>query len=132
MTIAYALTSVFADGEAEYSWKRAGDRYEISGTAEASGFFTLFLEGRITQESSGTVTPDGLRPDRFVERRGDLPEEGLSFDWGARTVEFRRGPNTRTGALTDTTVALTTAAQDGKGTLSQAIAANDSCTALKS
>lgn len=104
LTISYALTSSLVEGQAEYTWTRDGDRYEISGTAEASGFFTLFLEGRITQESSGTVTPSGLRPDRFTERRGDTPEEGLAFDWDARTVEFRRGFARRTGVLADATV----------------------------
>ena len=104
LTISYALTSALVEGQAEYTWTRDGDRYEISGSAEASGFFTLFLEGRITQEASGTVTPEGLRPDRFAERRGDTPEEGLAFDWKARTVEFRRSDSNRTGVLTDTTV----------------------------
>ena len=56
LTIAYSLTSAFADGQAEYSWKRDGDRYEISGSLQAVGFFTVFLEGRIDQESSGRVT----------------------------------------------------------------------------
>lgn len=104
LTINYALTSSLVEGQAEYTWTRDGDRYEISGTAEASGFFTLFLEGRITQESSGTVTPEGLRPDRFTERRGDTPEEGLAFDWDARTIEFRRGFAKRKGVLADSTV----------------------------
>ena len=104
VSIAYALTSVFADGEAEYTWKRDGDRYEITGTAQATGFFTLFLEGRIDQSSSGRVTPQGLRPERFTERRGSTAEEGLAFDWDARTVEFRRGDERRTGPLNDSTV----------------------------
>ena len=104
VTIAYALTSAFADGEAEYTWKREDDRYEITGTAQATGFFTLFLEGQIYQTASGRVTPEGLRPERFTERRGDTAEEGLAFDWPARQVEFRRGDSSRTAALTDTTV----------------------------
>lgn len=104
ITISYALSSIFADGEAEYTWKRDGDRYEIAGTAQAIGFFTLFLEGRIEQSASGRVTPEGLRPERFTERRGSTPEEGLTFDWDERQVQFRRGDNVRTGPLTDSTV----------------------------
>ncbi len=104
VSIAYTLSSAFADGEAEYTWKREGDRYEITGTAQAVGFFTLFLEGRIEQSTTGRVTDSGLRPERFVERRGATPEEGLAFDWEARRVEFRRGDLTRTGELTDETV----------------------------
>jgi len=104
VTIAYALSTVLAEGEAEYTWKRDGERYEITGTAQAVGFFTLFVEGRIEQATNGRVTPEGLKPERFSERRGDTPEEGLSFDWQAGQVEFRRGDNRRTGALTDSTV----------------------------
>lgn len=104
VTIAYALTSVFADGEAEYTWKREGDRYEISGSIQATGFFTVFLEGRIDQEATGRVTPEGLRPERFSERRPGTAQEGLAFDWDAGTVEFQRGDERRAGPLTDATV----------------------------
>jgi hypothetical protein len=104
LSINYALTSAFADGQAEYTWKREGDRYEITGSAQATGFFAVFLEGRIDQEASGRVTPEGLRPERFTERRGDTPVEGLSFDWDTRTVEFRKGDERRTGQLAEDTV----------------------------
>jgi len=104
VTIAYSLTSAFADGQAEYTWKREGEHYEITGSAQAVGFFTLFLEGRIDQSASGRVTREGLRPDLFTERRGETPEEGLKFDWDARQVEFRRGDSVRSSPLTDSTV----------------------------
>jgi hypothetical protein len=104
VTINYALSSAFADGQAEYTWKRDGDRYEITGSAQATGFFTVFLEGRIDQLASGRVTAEGLRPDKFTERRGSTPEEGLVFDWESRTVQFRHGEQSRSGPLTDSTV----------------------------
>lgn len=104
VTIAYSLTSAFADGDAEYTWTRDGERYEITGTARATGFFTIFLEGHIYQAARGRVTAEGLRPESFTERRGATPEEGLAFDWDARQVEFRRGDSTRSTPLTDSTV----------------------------
>jgi hypothetical protein len=104
LSIRYELTSPFADGIAEYSWSRKADRYVISGEAEAVGFFTLFLEGRILQESTGTVTAEGLRPERFTERKPHGPEEGLVFDWAARRMEFRRNDEVKPGELTDNTV----------------------------
>jgi hypothetical protein len=104
ISIRYSLSSAFADGESDYTWKRDGDRYRISGSAQATGFFTVFLEGRIEQSASGRITPEGLQPERFSERRGDTPEEGLAFDWAARTVEFRRGDSVRSAPLTDSTV----------------------------
>jgi hypothetical protein len=104
LTIDYALTSVFADGQATYTWERDGDRYEITGTASAAGFFSLFLEGKIDQVASGRVTPEGLRPDRFTERLGSGPEEGLTFDWDAHQVEFRYSDKRRTAPLTESSV----------------------------
>lgn len=104
VSITYQLTSSFADGRAVYHWSRDGDHYTITGEAEAVGFFTLFLEGRILQESRGTVTPEGLRPERFVERKPNTAAEGLEFDWPARKVTFDRGNNRKTEELTDNTV----------------------------
>ena len=102
--IEYRLTSAFADGRATYRWEREGDEYRIRGEAEAEGFFTLFLEGSIVQESRGTVGTAGLRPERFSEQRPNASEEGLTFDWDGRTVTFNRGTDTRTTLLADNTV----------------------------
>jgi hypothetical protein len=102
--ITYALVSSFADGRAVYEWERDGDRYVISGEAEAVGFFTLFLEGRIRQESRGKVTAGGLRPDRFTENRPNTAEEGLEFDWNERKVTFERSGEKSTTDLKDNTV----------------------------
>ena len=102
--ITYELTSAFADGRAVYEWERDGDRYVISGEAEAVGFFTLLLEGRILQESRGVVTAEGLRPDRFVERRPNVPEEGLAFDWNDRKVTFDRKGEKNVSELKHNTV----------------------------
>ncbi len=104
LTIDYSLTSAFADGQATYTWERDGDRYEISGTASAAGFFSVILEGKVDQLTRGHVTPGGLRPDRFTERLGSGPEEGLEFDWDARQVEFRYSDKRRTGPLTESSV----------------------------
>jgi hypothetical protein len=104
VSITYQLTSAFAEGRAVYKWERDGDNYRITGEAEAVGFFTLFLEGRILQESRGTVSGEGLRPDRFVERKPGTAPEGLEFDWPGRKVTFDRNANRKTEELTDNTV----------------------------
>jgi hypothetical protein len=104
VSIDYRLTSAFADGRATYEWDREGDAYRIRGEAEAEGFFTLFLEGRILQESRGTVTAAGLRPERFTERRPNAGAEGLTFDWDAGKVTFERGEERRAGELAGNTV----------------------------
>jgi hypothetical protein len=104
VSISYQITSAFADGRAVYSWEREGDNYRISADAEAEGFFTLFLEGQIHQESRGTVSELGLRPDSFVETRPNNVREGVEFDWRARQVKLFRGDNSKTSELRDNTV----------------------------
>jgi hypothetical protein len=104
LSITYQLTSAMADGRAVYNWSREGDNYTITGEAEAVGFFTLFLEGRVLQESRGTVTPEGLRPQSFVERKPATANEGLAFDWPGRKVTFDRHNEKKTEPLVDNTV----------------------------
>ncbi|HEX5128387.1 MAG TPA: DUF3108 domain-containing protein, partial [Usitatibacter sp.] len=104
VAIEYQLTSAFAEGRATYRWEREGDNYRIRSEAHAEGFFTLFLEGQIVQESIGTVGPTGLRPERFSEQRPNAVEEGLTFDWATRTVTFERKGESRTGPLVENTV----------------------------
>jgi uncharacterized protein DUF3108 len=104
ISISYRITSAFADGRAVYSWEREGDNYRITGEAEAEGFFTLFLEGQIRQESRGTVTEAGLRPDSFEEVRPNSAREGLEFDWPTRQVTFSRDGKSNTSPLADNTV----------------------------
>jgi hypothetical protein len=102
--IDYQLGSALADGRATYRWSRDGDRYRIDSEAEAEGFFALFLEGRIVQETRGSVGPAGLRPESFSERKPGGPPEGLEFDWDARKVTFDRKGEKSVSALTDDTV----------------------------
>lgn len=104
VSISYQLTSALADGHAVYTWEREGDHYRISGDAEAEGFFTLFLEGQIHQESRGTVSEQGLRPESFVETRPNNVREGLEFDWRARQVKLFRGEDSKMSALAENTV----------------------------
>jgi len=104
LSIEYHLTSVVADGRATYRWEREGDSYRIRGEAEAEGFLTLFLEGRVSQESRGKVGPAGLKPERFTEQRPNAWQEGLRFDWEGRTVTFERNNEARTTPLEDNTV----------------------------
>ena len=104
LEIDYSLKSSIADAQAVYRWSREGDSYRITGEGSAEGFFALFLEGRMQQESRGTVTSKGLRPERFVEKKPNAADEGLEFDWPARKVTFERGDNRNTTELTDNTV----------------------------
>jgi hypothetical protein len=103
--IDYALTSAVLEAHANYRWQREGDRYRITGEGSADGFFSLFLGGRMEQESEGMVTHDGLKPVRFIEKKPDTQDEGLEFDWGAHQVTYEWGESHRkTARLADNSV----------------------------
>ena len=104
LSVTYALTSAFADGRASYEWTREGDRYRITSEAQAVGFFQLFLEGRIWQESEGEVTPGGLRPASFKEHRLNSEDEGLNFDWTYNYVVLDHGGERFTAPITANSV----------------------------
>jgi hypothetical protein len=104
LSIDYRLTSALADGGATYNWRREGDSYRVSAEAFAEGIFTVLLEGRVIQESRGTVTAKGLRPKEFSERKPGGPLEGLEFDWDGKQVTFDRNGEKKTAPLTENTV----------------------------
>ena len=104
LAIEYELSSGLLHAHAVYRWSRDGDSYRITGDGAADGIFQLFLRGAIRQESTGTITSVGLRPERFTETKPDTPREGLEFDWPKHEVVFQRGDNRKSQALTDGTV----------------------------
>jgi hypothetical protein len=104
LSVAYELHSGLLGAEATYNWDREGDGYRITGEGEAVGLFQLFVDGPIRQESVGTITSAGLRPERFVETRPGSDVEGLEFDWPRHTVTLERGANRKTAILADDTV----------------------------
>jgi len=104
LAIDYELSSGLLHAHAVYRWARDGDSYRITGDGAADGIFQLFLRGAIRQESTGTITSVGLRPERFTETKPDTPREGLEFDWPKHEVVFQRGDNSKSQALTDGTV----------------------------
>ena len=95
LEIKYTLTSAIADAHAVYRWQRDGNHYRITGEGAADGFFSLFLDGRMLQESEGTVTRSGLKPVRFVEKKPNTQDEGLEFDWNDHRVTYEWGDNHR-------------------------------------
>jgi len=104
LSVAYELRSGLLGAEATYRWDREGDGYRITGEGEAVGLFQLFVDGPIRQESVGTITAAGLRPERFVERKPGSDTEGLEFDWPRHTVTLERGAKRKTAILADDTV----------------------------
>lgn len=78
----------FSLGRAVYTWTQTEDRYRLESVAEATGFISLFISGRIHQISEGRVMPAGLQPQRFSQTRGDRRADTAQFNWEARRVDL--------------------------------------------
>ena len=104
LSIDYRLSTGPLTAHAVYRWRRKGDTYRITGEGEATGLFRIFMDGAILQESEGTITSAGLRPERFLEKRTGADDEGLDFDWLKHEVTLEHGDAHKTMALSDDTV----------------------------
>ncbi len=72
----------FEVGRAEHAWEFADGAYRLTTMTETSGLVSLFKSVRVELESQGTLTPRGLRPDRFLTRRNGVEtRERADFDW---------------------------------------------------
>ena len=104
LSIDYRLSTGPLTAHAGYRWRRKGDTYHIIGEGEATGLFRVFMDGSILQESEGTITSAGLRPERFLEKRSGADDEGLEFDWPRHEVTLERGEQRKTMKLGDDAV----------------------------
>jgi hypothetical protein len=103
LSIEYQLTSGPLRAHATYQWERDGDSYRIIGEGRAVGLFRIFEDRKIVQESEGTITTAGLRPERFVEK-GAGDHEGIEFDWLKHEVTLEHGESRKTAPLGADTV----------------------------
>lgn len=104
LSIDYRLSTGPLTAHAVYRWRRKGDLYRITGEGEATGLFRIFMDRSILQESEGTITAAGLRPERFLEKRTGADDEGLEFDWLKHEVTLDHGDSRKTMPLSDDTV----------------------------
>jgi len=89
--LSYELKSSLVDGRADIQWRKTADQsYVIDGSIEANGFFATMFAGRLEQESRGTLTANGIRPEHFSLRRGDTPAEFAEFKWGNKEIRHQR------------------------------------------
>jgi hypothetical protein len=58
-----------------------GKRYSLESEVKGKGLFALARSGSAKRRSSGDVTPAGLKPAEFRDKRGDRPETVARFDW---------------------------------------------------
>lgn len=95
-------------GSTVQTWEFDGAQYKLGSLSESSGLIELFRPHRYRYLSQGTVSEQGLRPERFLAsiKRGSRTEEALAvFDWDGHRVRLGRLPQ-------QTTVALPAGSQD--------------------
>lgn len=71
-------------GRVTHYFERDGTHYLIRSVTKATGLAALFVTGRYVQESRGTLSAVGLRPEHFSVRRGRVEKvESTDFDWSS-------------------------------------------------
>lgn len=74
----------------EESYTRENDAYRLTSESTPRGLFALVPALALRFVSTGSVTPRGLRPQRFEGWRGknEQPEVAAEFDWKARELQL--------------------------------------------
>lgn len=78
-------------GQVIDTFTRNGSRYTLSSETRANGPLKMLWPGSIRLESSGVVTPQGLRPTRFQYARSDAPHKLATarLDWKQRSIAWQ-------------------------------------------
>ncbi len=85
-------TQGFEIGEAVYRFEHKDHRYRIVTLGQARGLAALVLRGQGKLESTGSITPEGLKPDLLrVERGGPDRVEFVAFDRKGGIITLRDG-----------------------------------------
>jgi hypothetical protein len=74
-------------GQVVHTWVQDGREYRVETVAEAVGFVSWFLGGRLVQHASGVLTSGGLVPTAYRAELGTRERaETARFDWTARKL----------------------------------------------
>jgi hypothetical protein len=97
--IAYAMLygrDQFPVGTTVQSWKIDGTRYQFASHSETTGLADVLRSQYRNYFSRGELTPDGLRPERFLmsrDRGRGTEEARATFNWDEGTVTLGSGGN---------------------------------------
>lgn len=89
-------------GRTVQTWEFDGTEYTLGSQSESTGLIEMFRPHRYYYLSRGTVSDQGLRPERFVAsvKRGSRSEESLAvFNWEQSQVRLGRIPQQNTVPL---------------------------------
>lgn len=75
-------------GQVSDTFTRHGNKYTLTSETRAKGPLKVLWPGSIRLESTGLVSPEGLRPERFQHARSDAPHKLATahLDWKQRTI----------------------------------------------
>ena len=78
-------------GQVTDTFTRNGARYTLVSETRASGPLKMLWPGNIRLESTGVVTPQGLRPAQFQHARSDAPHKLATarLDWKQRSIAYQ-------------------------------------------
>jgi len=91
-------------GQVTDTFTRSGTRYVLTSETRASGPLKMLWPGNIHLESTGVVTPKGLRPMQFQHARSDAPNKLATarLDWKQRNITYQyKGEARRVEGLQD-------------------------------
>ena len=91
-------------GQVTDTFTRSGTSYTLVSEARAIGPLEVLWPGSIRLESTGVVTPQGLRPTRFQHARSDAPNKLATarLDWKQHSIAYQyKGESWQVDGLQD-------------------------------
>ena len=89
-------------GRTVQTWEFDDTRYRLGSQSESTGLIEMFRPHRYNYLSQGSLSDQGLRPERFIAsvKRGSRTEESIAvFDWAEHKVKLGRLPQQTTVEL---------------------------------
>lgn len=89
-------------GRTVQTWEFEGNRYRLGSQSESTGLIEMLRPHRYHYLSQGSLSAQGLRPERFIAsvRRGSRSDESIAvFDWDEQRVRLGRLPQQTTAEL---------------------------------
>lgn len=78
-------------GQVTDTFTRNDNAYTLVSETRATGPLKMLWPGNIRLESTGVVTPQGLRPQQFQHARSDAPNKLATarLDWKQRSIDYQ-------------------------------------------
>jgi len=91
-TLTFALARAGLElARVDERFESASGLYRLSSEARAVGLAAALARGQAwRRESSGTVADGALRPELFLDQRGNRPTQRARFEWSAGRIVFDR------------------------------------------